>query len=105
MKRKVLLLSLCAGISALVLSSYQNGPAQGGAGNHTGSGSSQASCSGSGCHAANNTNTSFYLSVLSLSGNTVTNYVPGTTYRVELTGANTGGFFPKFGFQASSVKT
>ncbi len=93
-------------MAAFTLSSYDNGPVLGGAGNRTGSNGSTANCSTGGCHASNNAAT--VLSLVLLDGVTpVTDgkYIPGKTYHVLLGGTVANANLPKFGFQLSCVKT
>lgn len=89
---------------AFVLSSYQNGPLLGGAGNRTGSDGGIANCSTGGCHATNTSNTQVTLAITTTAGVPITEYTPGTTYKITVAGTNNTGL-PKFGFQASCVKT
>jgi hypothetical protein len=107
MTKKILLFTAFAGITALTMSSYNDGPwgPNGTNGlNRTGSAGSSANCTGSGCHGANNTNTKPTI-VVSANGNPVTKYIPGVVYTVTVGGGNTSAALPKFGFQLSAVKT
>lgn len=104
MTRKILLFSAFAGITALTLSSYDNGAYFGGAGNRTGSAGSTANCSTGGCHSTNTANTKPTVVVLS-NGTPVTKYLPGVTYTIAVGGSNTSASLPKFGFQLSAVKS
>jgi hypothetical protein len=103
MKRSVTLFSVAAGIFYLSLSSYQNGPASGGQGNRTTSGTN-ATCGG-GCHGANNTNTSIAIT-LTEGATPVTNgkYKPNTLYTVTLSATNTLSPPAEYGFQLTAVK-
>lgn len=103
MKRQLLLYSLAAAMTALVCSSYGNGPFQGGAGNRTGSTGSNANCSGSGCHVSNNSATTVSLTVFDANNQAVSSYTPGATYKVTIQGTNSNSQ-PRFGFQATCVK-
>lgn len=104
MKKKVLLLSILAAGVYLMLTSYQNGPAAGGAGNRaTGaiSMSTTGNCGGSGCHTSNNNDLFVTVEVLDANNDPVTEYTPGTTYTVEVTGSYFGTQnLTHFGFQA-----
>jgi hypothetical protein len=102
--KRILLLSLGAGMTALIFSSYATGPFAGGAGNRTGSAGTSANCSTGGCHATSSASTLCSLVVQTTSGGTVTAYTPGVTYKVIVGGGTIGTAFPKFGFQASAVK-
>lgn len=103
MTKRILLFTAFAGITALTLSSYDNGPFAGGAGNRTGSAGSTANCTTGGCHSANTANTK--PTVVVLSGATpVTKYLPGATYTIAVGGTNSTAALPKFGFQLSAVK-
>ncbi|PZF73512.1 choice-of-anchor V domain-containing protein [Taibaiella soli] len=101
MCKKFILFSAFAGMAIVTLSSYQNGPYQGGNLNRTGSAGSSANCSG-GCHGSNTASTIVNIT-LSSNGQTVTSYTPGQTYTVTITGSNANNL-PYFGFQASCVK-
>lgn len=105
MKKQLLLAPILAGLSWIALSGYSSGPFNGGAGNRTGSNGTQASCGSpaSGCHNDNTTNTTGTLAVTTSTGGAVTQYTPGTTYKITIAATNTASL-PKFGFQASSVK-
>ena len=106
MKKKFLLFSAVAGIASMVFSSYTNGPASGGAGNHTGSAGSSANCSGGGCHTSNTTATTGVVFISEPSSTTpVTAYVPGHTYQLNIGATNTSTALSRFGYQVSSVKT
>jgi hypothetical protein len=104
--KRILLLSLSAGMTALLFSSYSGGPFNGGAGNRTGSAGSVASCSSTstGCHATSSANTLCSLVVQTQTGGAVTAYTPGVTYKVLVGGGTLGTGFPKYGFQVSAVK-
>ena len=103
MKRSILLFSFTAGILFISLSSYQSGPAAGGEGNRTTSGTN-ATCGG-GCHGANNTNTVITLT-LKDGATTVTNgmYKANTLYTVTIAAANSTAPVPaKYGLQLTAV--
>jgi hypothetical protein len=103
MRRSFLLFSITAGILFLSLSSYQSGPAAGGQGNRTTSGTN-ATCGG-GCHGANNSNTAITLT-LKDGATTVSNgkYKANTLYTVTIAAANSTAPVPaKFGFQLTAV--
>jgi hypothetical protein len=105
MKQKTLLFTLIAGFSVLVLQSNDNGPAFAGTGNRSGSGTSpQASCDGSGCHAANNAATTANVGITDTTNSTnLTSYVPGKKYYLRVVGGS--ATLAKYGFQASVVKS
>ncbi|MGN6569410.1 MAG: choice-of-anchor V domain-containing protein [Flavipsychrobacter sp.] len=101
MKKQILLVSGAA-LLALSLSSYSDGP-----GNHASlnctAGGGPGNCSGSGCHSANTTNTTAQLIVSNtIGGPAITQYTPGATYYVALSGTNTASL-PGYGFQAEAV--
>src|ERR1700744_4361182 len=104
MNRKVLLTTLGLGISLLALSSYENGPAHGGAGNRSGSNNSP-SCAASGCHGAESANLALTLTLTDNATNTVVTdgkYIPGHTYIASLVGVYSGSAnYTHLGFQAS----
>ncbi len=103
MKRSGLLFTAIAGMAYLMITGYSSGPARGGLGNHTGSGTNNA-CSGSGCHGANNNSTTITLQLTEqATGQPVTNgkYKPGAAYSVALGGTNAAA--QRFGFQVTSV--
>jgi hypothetical protein len=106
MKPKVLLTTLGLGLGLIVLSSYQDGPAHGGAGNRTGSNGSLG-CSTGGCHMADNANLALSFQIVDdVSGTTVTDgkYTPGRTYTIAFKGVYSGaGTYSHLGFQASAV--
>jgi hypothetical protein len=103
--KRILLYSISAAMAALVLSSYNNGPWNGGNVNRTGSAGTAANCSGAGCHVSNTANTQVTIGVLNASNQPVTSYVPGTTYKVQISAGNTTASLPKCGFQAACVKS
>jgi len=107
MKRKFILFSAGLSIAALTFSSYGSGPANGGAGNRTGSDGSTFGCSTGGCHNADNSAVAITLSAVDVAtGTTVTDgkYKPGHTYTIKIDAAYTGsGTYDWFGFQASIV--
>lgn len=104
MKKKNLLLTIVAGFSAFVISSYSAGPASMGA-NRTGSNSTSAGCDGPGCHAANNTALSVAVTITDTANTTpVTSYVPGKKYRLRVVGGTASLSQSQFGFQVSSVR-
>jgi hypothetical protein len=104
MKKKSLLLTICAGFAVIFASSYDDGPAKSGA-NRTGSNSTTASCDGGGCHAANNSALNVTVVITDTNNTTpVTSYVPGKTYRLRVAAATTALTQSKFGFQVAAVK-
>jgi hypothetical protein len=100
MKKRSLLILLAGSFLYLTLASDSNGPG----GNRSGSHGGTASCGS--CH-GNSATTGLNLSVvLDSAGTAVTQYVPGITYTVKLTGIHhvTGiTNLSKFGFQLSAV--
>ncbi|HTN18681.1 MAG TPA: choice-of-anchor V domain-containing protein [Chitinophagaceae bacterium] len=105
MKKKFLLFSATLGIAYLGLTAYSSGPA-GSSLNRTGSDGAAASCAGGGCHSASGTTTTGMFTLTDKATSTVVSsgkYVPGKTYVVRLSGANTSGL-NKFGFQATVTK-
>jgi hypothetical protein len=103
MKQRNLLFTLATGFSCLVFSSYINGPGAHSL-NQTGSAGSIATCSGSGCHAPNNTNTTVEVRLTDTAADLtpITTYIPGKTYKIRVMGSN--ATLSRFGFQASVVK-
>jgi hypothetical protein len=106
MKHKVLLSTLGLGICLIALSSYQNGPAHGGAGNRSGSNGSP-SCAASNCHGPESSSLALTLTLTDdATSMAVTNgkYIPGHTYTVSLLGVYSGtATYTHLGFQASVV--
>lgn len=107
MKRNVILFSALLGIGYLTLSSYKNGPANGGAGNRTGSTTPPQTCSQGGCHMSESTKLSMSIGLLdNTTSMPVTDgkYIPGREYTVTLSGLYTGSSsYSHFGFQATAV--
>lgn len=107
MKSKVLLTTLGLGLGFIVLSSYNDGPAHGGAGNRSGSGGATMNCSTGGCHGADNANLGLVFTFTDDANSTpVTDgkYMPGHTYTVSFVGTYTGAAnYTHVGFQASAV--
>ena len=101
--KRILLLSLGAGMSALIFSSYASGPWQAGHYNRTGIAGTVANCSTGGCHSANTSNTTVSIQVLNPANQPVSSYTPGAVYTITITGSNTSSL-PKFGFQSTCVK-
>lgn len=103
MKKQILLLTAASAFAYITLSSNLGGaadPSSGTGGNRTGAKASSTTCGGSGCHG---TGTSTTASISVKSGSTtVTQYVPGNTYTVTISGSNTSSL-PKFGFQFAAV--
>lgn len=108
MKLKYLPLAVFLGAFALLLSSNSNGYTNNSGGDcRTGAVSSAVGCGGSGCHGAlNGVTTGITVAVeLDSAGVPVTQYQPGGTYTVKLTGTNTtSNNLPVFGFGLSAVK-
>lgn len=108
MKHKVLLTTLSLGIALLALSSYQNGPAHGGAGNRSGSAGANG-CSTGGCHRAENANLALTVTLTDDATSVVVTdgkYVPGHSYTVALVGLYSGSdTYTHLGFQASIVNS
>jgi len=104
MKRSFLLFTAVAGLGYVTLSSYSSGPANGGAGNRTGSPGSNGTCASAGCHSALSANTTGQFMVAEASSPTVpvTSYIAGHTYVIAVTGNNANK--PNFGFQAIALK-
>jgi len=106
MKHKVLLTSIGLGAALLALSSYQNGPAHGGAGNRSGSAGSNG-CSTAGCHGAESSSLALAFTLTDDANGTVVSdgkYEPGHSYTVTFTGVYSGSAaYTHLGFQASIV--
>ncbi len=97
------LLGLAFGI--LVFSSYSEGPFFYGAGNRTGSAGSPVGCSeATGCHSSAAISAVLNVQLLDSTQTVVTQYRPGSTYRVLLSELVPGTDKPRFGFQASIVQ-
>jgi len=101
MKKRILFFGGVA-ILALSLSSYSDGP-----GNHASlnctAGGGPGNCAGSSCHSPNTTNTTTQLVVSNtMGGPEITQYTPGATYYVALTGTNSASL-PGYGFQVAAV--
>jgi hypothetical protein len=98
-----MVLAAVSGMAFLVLTGYQSGPAANAQGNRTTSGTN-ATCSGSGCHGANNTNTTIALNLLEgTSPVTDGQYKPNTLYSISLTGTNIVNLPAGYGFQLTAV--
>jgi Secretion system C-terminal sorting domain/Reeler domain len=114
MKKKVVLLSMVAGIAAVTLSSYHAGPAANGydctgaESAATGSFANQTGCYGGGCHGGSSSTGSSTVAVAieldSAGGVATTHYKGGMTYTVKITGTNTGTTTPYYGFQLAALK-
>lgn len=102
--KRIILTGLCAGMTALVFSSYKIGPFQGGAGNRTGSVAATAGCNANGCHVPTSSTVNMTIQVIEDGTNTVTTYIPGKTYRVVV-GAFVTGTYARFGFQSCVTKS
>jgi hypothetical protein len=97
------MLAAGTGMAYLTLTGYQSGPAANGQGNRTTSGNN-ATCSGSGCHGANNNNTAITLNLVEgASPVTDGQYTANTLYSVSLTGVNTVNLPAGYGFQLTAV--
>lgn len=105
MKKNLLIVTIIACLGCIIFSSYEHGPAYEGGLNRTGSQGGGASCSGSGCHDPNNPATIVALGVYDATGSAVTQYTPGQTYTVAITGHHTTSLsLTEFGFQVSAVQ-
>lgn len=104
MKKKFILLPLVALMCYAGLLSNSSGPGAMGAGDRT-LASTKAGCGGIGCHGTTS-GLKFAVSLVDLSGFSVTSYVPGTAYKIRLYGANPGStILARFGFQAAAVQS
>ena len=104
MKRNLFMLLFAAAMCGIVLCSYEHGPAYEGGINRTGSQGGAANCMGSGCHGANTPTTIVDVKVYNSAGGIITQYQPGVTYTVAITGVNTAAsLLTEFGFQVSAV--
>ena len=115
MMRSILLFTSAAFLGYLSLSSYKNGAANAANIDRTGGPlSGGQTCGAVGCHSGGAGTVTGQIFVKDqTSGDTVTQYLPGTIYQVVVSGS--GGSFSKFGFQvvaltssnqkAGSVKT
>ena len=108
MKKRNVTLFLIAGISSLALMSYKTGPALNGydcTGAETGLGN-PTGCSGASCHGTSaTTGIAIAIEVDSTGGVPVTQYAPGLTYTIKITGTNnTANILPKYGFQVCAIK-
>jgi hypothetical protein len=105
MKNHLLIILLLA-FSYLVFSSSSGGRAQLGE-NHTGAVGSDSSCSGSGCHSANNSDLNISITLVDLNNDTVKNgrYFPGAFYFVRLFAHTNIGSYSTFGFQWTATRS
>lgn len=100
MKKRILLLTLAAGMLYVTLQSSSGGVAASGQ-NRTGAKSSTASCGGSGCHGTGaSTTLTTNIRIDSAGGVEVANYVPGMTYTVTVSAAHPA---TNYGFQFAAV--
>ncbi|MBS1586169.1 MAG: T9SS type A sorting domain-containing protein [Bacteroidetes bacterium] len=108
MKKRNVTFFLALGISYLAFVSYKTGPANNGydcTGAETGLGN-PTGCAGAGCH-GNTATTGITLAVEvdTVGGTPVTQYKPGVTYTIKISGTNTtANILPKYGFQAAVIK-
>ena len=112
MKKKILLFTAVAALGSLAISSYHGGPARNGfdctgaeaAG--TGSFVNSNGCyyTGSGCHNTSATTSIVVAIELDSAGVPTTNYKPGNSYTVKLTGTATGTANTHYGFQLNALK-
>lgn len=107
MNKKMLLFSLALGACYITFSSYKGGPATSASLNRTGAAGTASNCSGSGCHAANSSNTFVSIAVLDTAGGTETSivgtgkYTPGKSYKIVVNGSSPISGKTKFGFQST----
>ena len=104
MKRSLLLIA-AAGFFYLSLSSYSLGPGITSPGyNCTGSYGSQNTCDGSNCHGGNSQDVVVDLTIRDMFGNTVSGsqYFPGATYQIKVSGFASNGSFSKYSYQFSA---
>lgn len=109
MKKQILLFTACAGLGVLSLSSYETGPAAGGEGNRTPSGTNPT-CSGASCHGTNDNASTVQLQLLPVGAGAPVSpgqaYTPSTVYQVVLSGTNvTLPATGKFGFQVTATNS
>lgn len=107
-KRNVTFFALAAGLTILTLSSYNTGPALNGydcTGAETGLGN-PTGCAGGSCHGTSATaGITLAIEVDTIGGTPVTQYAPGITYTIKITGTNTtNNNLPKYGFQCGVIK-
>jgi hypothetical protein len=104
MKKRILIFTSSIILTSTIITGYKDGPISMGQGNRTGSQGTVASCAGSGCHGANNSNTTINVSLTDTATNQIVlnNYVPGQTYECSVFGVN--GSMPKYGLQLSAVR-
>lgn len=108
MKKRNVTFFLALGISYLAFVSYKTGPANNGydcTGAETGLGN-PTGCAGASCHGTTaTTGITLAVEVDTVGGTPVTQYKPGITYTIKITGTNTtANTLPKYGFQATVIK-
>ncbi len=112
MKKKILLFTAIAGMGYVIFTSATSGPARSGydcTGAETACTGSYANPSGcaaaAGCHGSAATSTITATIELDSAGVAKTQYKPGVTYTVKITGNNgSSTTFTKYGFQLTSIK-
>ena len=105
MKKAFLLLPIILGLVYIITTGYSEGPASLGSLERTGATGTIGCGGGSGCHSASATSAIAVTIELDSAGTPVTQYVPGVTYTIKITGVNntTSGSLPRFGFQLTAV--
>lgn len=108
MKKRNVTFFLALGISYLAFVSYKTGPANNGydcTGAETGLGN-PTGCAGASCHGTTATaGITLAIEVDTVGGTPVTQYKPGITYTIKISGTNTTtNILAKYGFQTSVIK-
>jgi len=105
MKTSFLLIFSLALLLFFLFTNLNSGTAYGGIGDTTGSPLSTMTCSGGGCHGGANYGATVSISVLDNSGNSISSYVPGQTYTLEINIISSIGNPAGYGAQAVVLDT
>jgi hypothetical protein len=105
MKTSFLLIFSLALSLFFLFTNLNSGTAYGGIGDTTGSPLSTMTCSGGGCHGGANYGATVSISVLDNSGNSISSYVPGQTYTLEINIISSSGNPAGFGAQTVVLDT
>jgi hypothetical protein len=105
MKTSFLLIFSLALLLFFLFTNLNSGTAYGGIGDTTGSPLSTMTCSGGGCHGGANYGATVSISVLDNSGNSISSYVPGQTYTLEINIISSSGNPAGYGAQTVVLDT
>ena len=105
MKTSFLLIFSLALSLFFLFTNLNSGTAYGGIGDTTGSPLSTMTCSGGGCHGGANYGATVSISVLDNSGNSISSYVPGQTYTLEINIISSSGNPAGYGAQTVVLDT